>query len=250
MSRPLIALAVSALALAGLAFVPAAESAPAPARAASAEPVLLELFTSQGCSSCPPADQLAEQLAADPGLVVISRPVTYWDRLGWKDSLAREDNTALQQAYARSGLAGQNGVYTPQLVVDGRFGTVGSREAEVRGGIARHGGTGSAAIRVRDLGAKGVAVGIDGTAPRPAELVLVAARRKAEVAIARGENGGRKIGYTNVLKNEQRLQSWDGGKASLVIAPGQLAGAGADRYALVLREPDGGKVLAARWLRP
>jgi hypothetical protein len=212
--------------------------------------VLLELFTSQGCSSCPPADKLAEQLATDPGLVVISRPVTYWDRLGWKDTLAREDNTALQQAYARTGLTEQNGVYTPQLVIDGSFGTVGSREAEVRSGIARHGGKGSAAIRVRDLGAKGVAVGIDGAAARPAELVLVAAKRKAEVAIAHGENGGRKVGYTNVFKNEQRLQSWAGGKASLVVAPERLKVAGADAYALVLREPAGGKVLAARWLRP
>ncbi|MCL9982258.1 MAG: DUF1223 domain-containing protein [Erythrobacter sp.] len=250
MSRPLIALAVSALALAGLAFAPAAESAPAPDRAAGAEPVLLELFTSQGCSSCPPADKLAEQLATDPGLVVISRPVTYWDRLGWKDTLAREDNTVLQQAYARVGLLGQNGVYTPQLVIDGSFGTVGSRESEVRSGIARHGGKGSAAIRVRDLGAKGVGVGIDGAAARPAELVLVAAKRKAEVAIMRGENSGRLVNYTNVLKDEQRLQSWDGGKASLVIAPERLKVAGADAYALVLREPAGGKVLAARWLRP
>ena len=250
MSRSLIAVAVGALALAGLALAPSAKSAPASAAVASTEPVLLELFTSQGCSSCPPADRLAEKLAADPALVVISRPVTYWDRLGWKDTLAREDNTVLQQAYSRAGLAGQNGVYTPQLVIDGSFGTVGSREAEVRSGIARHGGKGSAAIRVRDLGAKGVGVGIDGVAARPAELVLVAAKRKAEVAIMRGENSGRSVNYTNVLKDEQRLQSWEGGKASLVIGPERLKVAGADAYALVLREPDGGKVLAARWLRP
>lgn len=119
----------------------------------------------------------------------------------------------------------------------------------MRSGIARHRSKGSAAIRLRDLGAKGVAVGIDGTAARPAELVLVAAKRKTEVAIARGENGGRKGGYTNVLKNEQRLQSWDGGKAGLVIAPEQLVVGGTDRCALVLREPDGGKVLAARGRR-
>jgi hypothetical protein len=211
--------------------------------------VLLELFTSQGCSSCPPADRLAEKLAADPGLVVISRPVTYWDRLGWKDSLAREENTALQQAYAAAGLAGQNGVYTPQLVIDGRFGAIGSREDEVRGGIARHGGKGGAAIRVRDLGAKGFAVGIDGAAAAPAELVLVAVSRKVAVAIASGENGGRKIDYTNVLKDEQRLAGWQGGKAGHVVARDKLSVPGANAYALVLREPGGGKVLAARWLR-
>jgi len=248
MAKPFLALAVGVVALAGfgMSLLPA-DSASAPAASlAKTEPVLLELLTSQGCPSCPPADQLAEKLAADPGLVVISRPLTYWDRLGWKDSLVREDDTALQQACARAGLVGQNGVYTPQLVIDGGFGTVGSREAEMRSGIARHGSKGSAAIRLRDLGAKSVAVGIGGTAARPAEMVLVAAKRKTGVAIARGENGGRKVGYTNVLKNEQRLQSWDGSKAGLVNAPEQLVVGGADRYALVLREPDGGKVLAVR----
>lgn len=251
MPKSFLAPAASAIALAtlGAALLPEGSARASAPAATKAEPVLLELFTSQGCSSCPPADKLAEKLAADPGLVVISRPVTYWDRLGWKDTLARENNTVLQQAYARAGLAGQNGVYTPQLVIDGSFGAIGSREAEVRDGIARHGGKGGAAIRVRVLGGKGFAVGIDGTAARPAELVLVAARRRAEVAIMRGENGGRAVSYTNVLKDEQRLQTWRGGKASLVIAPERLKVAGADAYALVLREPDGGKVLAARWLR-
>ena len=247
MSRTLIATLACALALAGIALAPRAQSAPAPA-SATGEPVLLELFTSQGCSSCPPADRLAAELAGKPGLVVISRPVTYWDGLGWKDTLAREENTKLQRAYAAAGLAGQNGVYTPQLVIDGRFGAVGSREEAVRAGIARHGGKGGAAIRVRDLGAKGFAVGIDGTTARPAELVLVAVKRRAMVAIGRGENGGRAVEYVNVLKDERRLTEWNGGKAGVVIAPAQLATTGADAHALVLREPDGGKVLAARWL--
>jgi len=247
MRNTFIALFASAAALTGLVLALPAASAPASAPA-TGEPVLLELFTSQGCSSCPPADRLAEKLAAEPGLVVIARPVTYWDRLGWKDTLAREENTALQHAYAETGLAGANGVYTPQLVIDGRFGTVGSREQEVRGGIARHGGKGGAAIRVRDLGAKGFAVGIDGVAEDEAELVLIAAKRRAEVAIGRGENGGRKVSYTNVLRGETRLADWNGGRASLVIARDQLKTAGADVHALVLREPDGGRVLAARWL--
>ena len=250
MPKPILALAASVLALAGIgvSLLPADSLRASTPSLEKTEPVLLELFTSQGCSSCPPADKLAEQLAADPGLVVISRPVTYWDRLGWKDTLAREENTALQQAYAAAGLTGQNGVYTPQLVIDGSFGAIGSREAEVRGGIARHGGKGGAALRVRNLGTKGYAVGIDGAAARPAELVLVAVRRKAEVAIARGENGGRKVDYTNVLRAERRIAAWDGGQAGHVITPAHLAVPGADRYALVLREPDGGKVLAARWL--
>lgn len=216
--------------------------------ASSGEPVLLELFTSQGCSSCPPADRLAETLAERSDLVVIARPVTYWDRLGWKDTLAKEDNTQLQRAYARKGLAGSNGVYTPQLVVNGTYGTVGSRKAEITAGIRQHGGKGGAAIRVRDLGAKGYGVGLGGTTNGAAELVLVAVTRKVDVGIMRGENGGSKVTYTNVLRAERKLADWKGGEASHVIAPSALNVKGADRYALVLRAPGGGKVLAARWL--
>lgn len=213
------------------------------------EPVLIELFTSQGCSSCLPGDKVAAKIAPSAGLVVISRPVTYWDRLGWKDTLAREENTQLQQAYARRGLAGQNEVYTPQAVVNGLFGTVGSRELDVRRGVAHHSGAGSAAIRVNNLGADGYGVGLGGDADKPAELVLVGVTREVEVGIGSGENGGRTVTYTNVLRSETKIASWNGRKASHVITPAQLKIKGADAYALVLREPGGGKVLAARWLR-
>jgi len=252
-TRTLLAIAASLAALGAAAFtLPGGVSpqgeASGKGAATSGEPVLLELFTSQGCSSCPPADRLAETLAERPDLVVIARPVTYWDRLGWKDTLAKEDNTQLQQAYARKGLAGSNGVYTPQLVVNGTFGTVGSRKAEIAAGIRQHGGKGGAAIRVRDLGAKGYGVGLGGVSASPAELVLVAVTRKVDVGIMRGENGGAKVAYTNVLLAERKLADWNGGEASQVIAPAALNVKGADRYALVLRAPGGGKVLAARWL--
>lgn len=212
------------------------------------EPVLLELFTSQGCSSCPPADRLAESLAQSPDLVVIARPVTYWDRLGWKDTLALEDNTRLQQAYARVGLEGRNGVYTPQLVVDGAYGTVGSRKSDIMVGIRQHGGKGGAAIRVKDLGADGFGIGLGGASNVPAELVLVGVTRKVEVGIRSGENGGANVTYTNVLRAERKIADWNGGKASHIVARDALNVKGADRYALVLRAPGGGKVLAARWL--
>ena len=102
----------------------------------SLNPVVIELFTSQGCSSCPPADMLASRLAKDDTLLVISRPVTYWDRLGWKDTLARPQNTALQRAYASKGNEG-SGVYTPQIVVNGGDGAVGSREGDIRSIVRR-----------------------------------------------------------------------------------------------------------------
>lgn len=212
------------------------------------EPVLVELFTSQGCSSCPPADCLADKLDKEEGLVVISRPVTYWDYLGWKDSLAREENTELQRAYAMRGLAGYNGVYTPQSVVAGQHGEVGSRERAVRRMIARASTDIDAAIRVRGDAARGFGIGLAGATERPAELVLIGVDAQAEIDIGRGENRGRKIAYTNVLKDERRLALWRGGEVSHVLEASALNIAGADRYALVLRETGAGRVLAARWL--
>jgi len=248
--------ALGGIALLGAAALVWPQSAPAaataqpvaPVAAVAGEPVLLELFTSQGCSSCPPADRLAESLAQQPGLVVIARPVTYWDRLGWKDTLAREANTQLQQDYARRGLAGNNGVYTPQLVVNGSFGAVGSRSGDIAAGVKRYGSASDAAIRVARRGAVGYAVSLSGTGEGAAELVLVAVTRKVIVGIGSGENGGRKVSYTNVLRSERTIASWKGGKATIAIGADQLKVAGADRYALVLRAPGGGKVLATRWL--
>lgn len=221
-------------------------SAPAIAAAEGpVRPVLLELFTSQGCSSCPPADKLAEKLAREEGLVVISRPVTYWDRLGWKDTLARESNTQLQRAYATRKLAGDNGVYTPQIVVDGRRGTVGSREADIRRMIA-HEAPGQAAISAKRLKDGGLAVGLAGQAPAGAELMLIAVKRHVTVRIAAGENGNRAIGYTNVVVDERAVANWSGGQKGIRIEPRQLAVPGADAYALVLRVKGAGPVLAAR----
>jgi hypothetical protein len=254
-SRPLLAMfgVIAVLGAASLGLSQGAPSAapksgPGPAVAVSGEPVLLELFTSQGCSSCPPADALAEKLSANPGLVVISRNVTYWDRLGWKDTLGKESNTALQQRYASRGLEGRNGVYTPQLVVAGAYGVVGSRADEVASGVKQYGGRSDAAIRIVPQAGGGYAINLSGTGTGKAELVLVAVTRKVEVCIGSGENGGRSVTYPNVLRSERRLSDWAGGAASVTLAATQLRVPGADRYALVLRQPDGGKVLAARWV--
>src|SRR6266436_5087035 len=99
-----------------------------PHSSAQAEPrAVVELFTSQGCSSCPPADKLLSELAADPSLVAISVPIDYWDYLGWKDTLADHRNTARQKAYAHTRGDGQ--VYTPQVVVNGSLHALGSDKA-------------------------------------------------------------------------------------------------------------------------
>lgn len=230
------------------AFLTLGEPGGAAPRAAEPDrPVLIELFTSQGCSSCPPADKLASQLAQEANLVVVSRPVTYWDRLGWKDTLAREDNTRLQRAYARRGLAGRNGVYTPQIVVNGLRGTVGSNEAQIRQFIAQSTGT-PAAIAVREQEDGSLIAGLDGATDDDAELTLLALDSHAEVSIGRGENGGRTIAYTNVLRDETMIARWSGGKAAHRIPSALLSVSDADRYALVLRGPNGGPILAARMI--
>jgi hypothetical protein len=226
--------------LAGMgAFLLAAIPAKSPA-----QPVLVELFTSQGCSSCPPADALAAKLSSEPNLVVVTRPVTYWDRLGWKDTLAREENTALQNAYARRGLAGNNGVYTPQMVVDGARGSVGSNAAQIRQFIQQSANAPAAiAYSRRD---EGYSIGVAGSGQ--AELVLLALSAHETVKIGSGENGGRQIAYTNVVRAERKLADWRGGKLTVALAPAQVSIAGANRYALVLRQANGGKVFAARML--
>jgi hypothetical protein len=207
-------------------------------RESSGSPVLVELFTSQGCSSCPPADALAVKLARDPAVLVISRPVTYWDRLGWKDTLARQSNTDLQRAYAQQGFD-SNGVYTPQMVFDGDLGAVGSDASTVRHMIAR-----SAKAVKPSLALDRGAIAVDGKGT--GELVLVALRSSVSVGIGSGENGGRKVVYTNVVQDETRIGQWSGGPARFAIPPAAMHVARADRYAVILRKPAGGPVLAAR----
>src|SRR3954467_13863223 len=118
-------------------------SSVAPSSSAQAEPrAVIELFTSQGCSSCPAADKLAGELARDPSLVVMSLPVDYWDYLGWKDTLALPGHTNRQRAYSRS--RGDREVYTPQVVVNGTIHTLGSDKDAIETAIAnsrKHQGT-------------------------------------------------------------------------------------------------------------
>lgn len=211
--------------------------------ASTKAPVVLELFTSQGCSSCPPADKLAAQLAKDPSLLVITRPVTYWDRLGWTDTLARGANTDLQRAYARKGNEGA-GVYTPQIVVNGRHGAVGSNARSVSA-LTR-----DAAMKTRPTlavtanNSGGYSVRVNGAVSGASELMLIALSSYETVAIGRGENGGRSVSYTNVVRDETRVPATAQTRRSFTITSDQLGTAGADKYAVVLREPGAGAILA------
>jgi hypothetical protein len=189
---------------------------------------------------------LARRLAKDDSLLVITRPVTYWDRLGWKDTLAREANSRLQRAYAAKGNAGA-GVYTPQIVVNGGGGAVGSREHDIRSLVRRADRSGPRISASRDAGGQ-MMVKINGKSDYMASVSLIALSSSETVRVGRGENGGRTLHFTNVVKDERILGSWRGKPMRLTIAPERLNVSGADRYAIVLQRPGAGPIVAAKLL--
>jgi hypothetical protein len=185
-----------------------------------AEPrALLELFTSQGCSSCPAADKLLGELASDPSLVAISDPIDYWDYLGWKDTLASPADSARQRAYAR--VRGDRQVYTPQIVVNGAIDALGSDRAAVDRTIAQT----DQKPFVMSLpvllslggGTLNVNVQAKGTDHIGGEVWLCPLARAVTVAIGRGENRGRTITYHNVVRRWVKLGDWTGTDASWTV---------------------------------
>lgn len=227
-----------ASAVSNAALAPVRANAPA----APAAPVLVELFTSQGCSSCPPADVVLARLQAEPNIIALSRPVTYWDRLGWRDTLGREANTLQQRAYAARGVGG-GGVYTPGAVVNGKDGLIGSQEAGLRRLIA-------AARTAPDhrLTSSGSSASTRGPVSGAAELRFVAVANLREVRIGGGENGGRTVRYHNVVLDEASV-GCAAGAACTATVPSRIANlSGKDRIAVVLQRPNNGEVLAAHWL--
>ena len=205
--------------LSALAFV-LALTAPAPLAAAGGRPVIVELFTSQGCSSCPPADGLLTRLAAEAGarVVPLAFHVDYWDHLGWRDPFSSPDWSRRQQEY--SGRLGSH-LYTPQAVVDGRLEALGSDEDALRRAIAAEAGRPAATLTLdpRPLGGELVVdVGIE-LPPQLAgrELVLMLALRESGLTtrVARGENGGRSLAGDDVVRDLRRIA---------VVGPGEVPG--------------------------
>ena len=208
-----------------------------PLQSAQAEPrAVIELFTSQGCSSCPPADQLLGELTSDASLIAVSVPVDYWDYLGWKDTLADPHNTARQKAYAHARGDGQ--VYTPQVVVNGTLHALGSDKAAIELAIAasrKNGamsllptltvGEGRLNVTVPDL--------VDARAG--GEVWLVGVVKTATIAIARGENKGRTITYHNVARRWIKLGDWTGKANSWSIPVQTFKAANVDEAAVLVQ---------------
>lgn len=214
-------------------------SVAAPAGPSSIEtPVVVELYQSQGCSSCPPADAVLNALASRGDVIALNFAVTYWDQLGWKDSFAKPAYTARQWDYARTG--GRGSVSTPQMIIGGRTAIVGSRPTEVDAVIARS--------RDRQAGpailVNGTTIAIPaGKVSAPATLWLVRYDpRTLQVSIRAGENTGRTIPHRNIVRDLVPLGTWSGGAKRFAL-PAAVPGL---RTALLLQAGRGGPILAAR----
>lgn len=217
---------------------------------ASAETAVLELFTSQGCSSCPPADRLFKDLSARPGLVALSFNVDYWDYLGWKDTLAQRTYSDRQRTYAR--LRGDGAVYTPQIVVNGLSHAIGSMPAQIKKVIA----TTEQKLDSRRVpltvgsaaGTFTITIGqSDHPPPKAATVLLASVRPKVTVRIRHGENRGRTLSYYNVVANLSVVGMWAGRQKTIEL-PRQKIVTSKEMRCAVLIQADDGAMIAASWL--
>lgn len=207
---------------------------------ATADAVLVELFTSQGCSSCPPADEVLGQLANRDGVIALSLHVDYWDYLGWKDEFAKPEHTQRQQGYAKA--AQQNMIYTPQMVVGGVDSVVGTRTMELMDHIAKHQRAASS-VEI-NLSRSGGAIMIEAKSlSKGGERIvqLVRFMPEASVAIKRGENAGRTVTYHNVVTSWTVVGNWNGAAPLQMTAPLD----GDQPSVVVIQDGTSGPVLAA-----
>lgn len=240
---PILALASAAAALA--AFVlpgPAAQAWSLDERPRA----VVELYTSQACASCPPADEKLRELAAEPGILALTLPVDYWDWLGWADTLAHPDHSARQRAYADA--RGDRKVFTPQMVVNGSLACIGSKGEEVARTLdaaGAHDGRLPVPVSLAVTGAQAeIRIGPGTARGGPAQIWLLAVAAHAEVEIGRGENAGRVAHYANVVRGMAEIGAWEGEETRLTMP---LAGRGDFHVVLVQESVEGnpGRILGA-----
>ena len=218
---------------------------PGLALAQGASGTVVELYTSQGCSSCPPADAFLTKLAQEPGVIALALHVDYWDYIGWRDQFAKPEFTERQRDYARA--LGSRTIYTPQMIVAGKDQAVGSDPALVAGMIRRH--QSAEPMVVLQLMRVGDTVQVRASArvglDRSLVLQLVRYRPSEVVAIKRGENAGRSIEYSNIVTAWTRIGTWDGA-GDLAM---DLTAPGGDAVVVILQEDGPGMIYAASVLK-
>ncbi len=213
------------------------------ADAADKQPkAVIELFTSQGCSSCPPADALFVDLAKQTDVIALTLPVTYWDYLGWKDTLGKDSFAKRQKFYAKARGDGQ--VYTPQAVINGASHVVGSDKAEIERVARQPGDTAFVAELAlkEDAGALQVNLAPLGEPiERTAGVWVLATSRMVTVPIARGENQGKTVSYANVVRGMTRIGDWNGKEAVLTAPLSATQAPEADGYVVLVQADQPGK---------
>jgi hypothetical protein len=218
--------------------------------AVEAEPLaVIELFTSQGCSSCPAADKLLSELKDDPNLITLSLPIDYWDYLGWKDTLATPGHTARQKAYSR--MRGDREVYTPQVVINGVAQALGSNREDIEKAMAESRQAAQPlSVPVELAQAENrITVKLPSKPGSEAgEVWLCPVTGAVPVGIGRGENRGRTIIYTNVVRRWIKLGAWTGKSESFSVPVDTIKSSGGDSVAVILQSGSAdkpGKVLGA-----
>jgi hypothetical protein len=206
---------------------------------ADERPIVVELFTSEGCSSCPPADKLLAELAIRPDVLALSFHVDYWDRLGWKDPYSSREATERQNHYAT--LLDLGTVYTPQIIIDGKWQAVGSDRANVEQalGLARRSRTEIPVLLALDHGRAQVKLGTGGDVAS-ASLLLIGFDRRHVTAVKRGENSGRTLTHIDVVRGVEEVARFAGSPGDIEVPVGWPC----DRVAAVLQAADG-RILGA-----
>ena len=245
--RPLSLLVATLAGAAPLSLFAADTKAPAPITC------VVELFTSQGCSSCPPADRLMKSYTEKDGVLALSFNVDIWDNLGWKDTLANPKYTQRQRSYAK--MRGDGQVYTPQTVINGRAHAVGSDRGGIDGEIACTTREAKAQHVVLKVGADSDGLMIEAPASDTARTIAVDATLwlvkftpRVEVAIKLGENAGSTVAYHNVVRELTPVGKWNGEAASLRLARAALSGCTSGTCAILLQQGGTGSILGAAWV--
>jgi hypothetical protein len=210
-------------------------------RPAQADPrAVVELFTSQGCSSCPPADKILGELAKDPSVIALSMPIDYWDYLGWKDTLADARFSARQKAYSQ--VRGDREVYTPQVVVNGSAHVIGSDRAGIENAIdstRKAEGVMSVPVTMTRSGREinvSVAASGDGAATMHGEVWICSVSKAVPISIGRGENGGRQVTYHNVVRNLLKVGDWNGTAGSWTVSLESISREGVDAAVVYVQD--------------
>jgi hypothetical protein len=201
---------------------------------------VVELFTSQGCSSCPAADKLMGELSKDPSIVALSMPIDYWDYLGWKDTLADSRFSARQRAYSH--VRGDRDVYTPQAVINGSVHVIGSDRSSIETAIGeteKASGVMSVPVSMSVTGRQinvSVAASRNGPAAMHGEVWICSVSKAVPISIGRGENRGREITYYNVVRNLLKVGDWNGTAYSWTVPLENISRDGVDAAAVYVQD--------------